>query len=134
MDLSNISKAFSLSADQDSQNLATIGTIEPKLGYTTFAFELASAGGSAVALDQFVLQIQAHPDAAFVTCVSNWATTNTMYLFGSATLNTLAHGSAAFAFVRTGPIWAARFQSAQAGVTASPVTVTVRGAMSAFVT
>lgn len=133
MNVSSHAKAFSMSSDQTAETLAIVGEVLVLGGlYQFLTLELSSAGGSAVALDQFEVQVKAHPDAAWETLLSSGYDTQSDHVAVPAgnTLNTLAHGSAETCVLRLGPFYAVRLMSAQAGVTASAVTVTARGLLS----
>lgn len=124
---------ISQTADQDLETLVIVGSIiniwptDAKL--SELSIQVASAGGSVIAFDQFELQIQAADGATWETYLSDWSSliADTL-IWKSGTLNTLAHGTDLSAIVRIlGPVHAIRFMSAQAGVTASAVTVTITG-------
>lgn len=113
-----------------AETLATIHEVFNAHRYSEMAFELSSAGGSSVALDQFELQIKPHASAAYDTYISDWSSTIADKLISkTATLNTLSHGTVETAVVKIPPCYSIRFQSAQAGVTASAVTITLRGTL-----
>lgn len=119
---------FNDTADVTLQTLETIASYDLRGDFPWIIFELSSSGGSVIALDQFQLQVKVHKDAAWEIYISDWSSlVADTILWKSGTLNTLAHAGADSARVYLGPVHAIRFQSAQAGVTASAVTVRVRG-------
>lgn len=123
------SKHFNESSDQDLETLVTLG-VEIALNgkYKEISLTVQSLGGSVIALDQFVLQVKASPSGAWETLISDWsAVVADLLVWKTGTLNLLAHGSKDSARVKIGPVHAIRFQSAQVGVTAEAVTVTVDG-------
>jgi hypothetical protein len=129
-------KYIDLTEDVTLETLVTIGSAVLLHGqYPYIHFEVTSAGGTAVALDQFVLAVQSHNGGTWETYIADWdalvgtaAAVNPKQIWRSANkLNTLAHGSSESAQVHIGPVYAIRFQSAQAGATASAVTITING-------
>jgi hypothetical protein len=78
--------------------------------YQHLAFQLENEAEGSAALDVFILQVQVHPDADFITYISDWSTENDRYLIrATATLNTLADNTKAFAYVILPPCNAIRF-------------------------
>lgn len=96
--------------------------LEGKIGQCAVGVGLS--GGSVIAFDQFDIQ-------GLFTTGGTWVTLRSAFVANAsdefipivtAILNTLAHGANAAFIVNTKGLFAIRFRSAQAGVTASPVT------------
>ncbi len=126
-------KPINLTADQTLETLVTIGEAVALNGeWGSIGFTLKSAGGTAVALDQFEMQFQFEPNGTWQTVTSAWDSDADFLIYASGTLNTMAHASDEHALVNVVGIHGVRFQSAQAGATASAVTVTIDGMISSI--
>ncbi len=120
---------FSDTLAATAETLVTIATYTLRHEYPYIQLSLSSAGGSVIALDKFACQVQSAIGGAWETYIDDWSSVvANILLWKSGTLNTLAHAGADSARVYLGPVYAVRFQSAQAGVTASAVTITLKGA------
>jgi hypothetical protein len=100
----------------------TIGTVQLEHNCDTMIFELENAG--AVALDAFVISLQAYPGADFVQLLAAYAAEGNHLLFVSAALNTLAATSKATAVVKLHHAHAVRFA---ASGNAADCTVNIQG-------
>lgn len=122
-------KSFSESAAQTSETLTAIGNaVECNGRFSEACFRVDSTGGSVIALDAFELQIQSDAGSGWETFISAWTADIVEQMpWQSGNLALLAHGGEDSAWVKLPPCHAIRFLSAQAGITASAVTVTVAG-------
>lgn len=88
---------------------------------------IATSGGTAIALDQFVIEGQVTGGGAWTLLKDTFTAgaVDAFMVLVTVKLDTLAHGTSGFAYIHTGGLWAIRFKSAQAGVTAVAVTRTL---------
>lgn len=120
---------FTASSAQTSETLTNVGNpILLNGDYPWISFELSLSGGSVIALDTFELQVQMHESGTYVTVHSAWAYLIERMIFCPTALETLAHAASAICLgAYVGQAYRMRFQSAQAGSTASAVTVSIKG-------
>lgn len=133
--LSFLAKEFSVTADQTSETLTQIGDIlTPGGAYQYCGFMLESSGGSEINLDQFVMQGRWHKDADWIIInAAAFETKSDVIVIPAASdMDALAHGTNLSCCIRFGPYPQVRFLSAQAGVTASAVTILVKGIFSVY--
>lgn len=92
---------------------------------------IATAGGSVIAFDQLDIQVMVSKGGTWKTIISDFtAGAGGFKLFNvPSSLQTLAHGADGLFILNTSGAHAIRFRSAQAGVTASPVTRTLEVAV-----
>lgn len=84
------------------------------------------AGGSIIAFDQLDIQGLFDPNGTWHTLAAAFGVAeNGFTVFTPDVLETLAHGANGVVVVDASSLWAARVRTAQAGVTASPVTRTL---------
>lgn len=120
-------KAFSsgsiIAAAASNTTILTVTALDAS--YRELGFQLDNEAEGSAALDAFILQVQVHPDAAFVDYISDWSTESNFLIRATATLNTLADNTKAAAHVLLPPCNAIRFL---ASGNAAPVTVNILGA------
>lgn len=115
----------------DDEVLNVIGLnhylLKNRIGKVTV--RIATSGGSVIAFDQFVVSMMFVEDGAWEEVAIAFGTpashVNGVVIFTPDDLASLAHGASGVLIIDASAVWAVRFLSAQAGVTAAVVTRTI---------
>lgn len=101
--------------------------LKNRIGKVTM--RIATSGGSVIAFDQFAVQMMFVEGGAWETVAIAFGApatdVNGVVVFTPDNLEGLAHGASGVLIIDASAVWAVRFQSAQAGVTAAAVTRTI---------
>ena len=119
-------QTITLTKAMDLETLVDIGAVPAVKvrDLNRVSLSLGSAGGSTIALDQFVFLGSVDAGVTFQEIRTAWATPAGAFLDGG-NLASLPHATIRMAILDVSGLDQIKFQSAQAGVTASAVTITL---------
>ncbi len=120
---------FETADTDDSEVLNQIGDSLQSVGKRRALLTIGTSGGSVIAFDQFTIEGRIEAGSGdWITIQAAWGTgeEDNILLLSPVVLETLAHGASSWALLDIGGFAELRCQAAQAGVTASAVTRTLK--------